>query len=211
MLLFCYADDKGSCTMIQSSASFEHFLGYQKYMITGKPMEIIFPKFLLSTYHKNMENCIKLSQKDDNNQIDLSQEDNNHKLNKYILFLKNRLGYVYPLLSAYTISYENEYSDLVLIKAKFENNDPKLDYIYYILTNSDLGVENISYGSINLGLSLDLLRKYIVKLDVLIRTENNSPLNIFEKYNKYEEEQKTIAWIFPILFIQKMIQKKKQK
>jgi hypothetical protein len=37
----------------------------------------------------------------------------------------------------------------------------------------------------------------MVKLDLLVRTENDIVLNIYERFEEYEEEPKEITWIFP--------------
>ena len=80
---------------------------------------------------------------------------------------------------------------------KLENKDNKFEYASYVLTNSDLIVENISSSAISLGLSLDLLKKYMVKLDLLIRTDNEIILNMYERFEEFEEEPKEVTWIFP--------------
>ena len=33
-------------------------------------------------------------------------------------------------------------------------------------------------------------------MDILIRTENNDNLNIYENYNEYDEEPKLVTWVF---------------
>ena len=63
-------------------------------------------------------------------------------------------------------------------------------YSYSILTNSEFAIENISSSSIHLGLTLDLLKKYVVKMDVLVRTDDDQALNLIEGYNEFEEEPK---------------------
>ena len=67
----------------------------------------------------------------------------------------------------------------------------------FLLTNTEFTIENISSSAINLGLTLDLLKKYVVKMDKLLRTDDDRSLNIFENYNEYEEEAKEITWVFP--------------
>ena len=78
-----------------------------------------------------------------------------------------------------------------------EKKELKSEYPYFILTNPELIIENISSSAINLGLTLDLLKKYVVKMDVLIRTENNHALNIYENYTNFEEESENVVWVFP--------------
>ena len=107
------------------------------------------------------------------------------------------MGYIFPLYAFYNILNDNDYSDQFLLYIKMEKNQLKAEYAYYILTSSDLIIENISSSAINLGLSLDLLKKYIVKMDILVRTEEDKVINIYEDYNKYEEEPKIVTWIYP--------------
>ena len=110
---------------------------------------------------------------------------------------KNRMGEIYPLFECFSISNNNDYSDSFLIKSKLETKENKTEYAYYILTNTEFTIENISSSAINLGLTIDLLKKYYVKMDKLLRTDDDRSLNIFENCNEYEEEAKEITWVFP--------------
>ena len=82
---------------------------------------------------------------------------------------------------------DNDYSDSFLVKIKMKTKESKSEYDYYLLANADLTIENISSSAINLGLTLDLLKKYVVKIDILIRTENNKVFNIYDNYRDYKE------------------------
>jgi hypothetical protein len=84
-----------------------------------------------------------------------------------------------------------------------EIKENKTEYAYYILTNTEFTIENISSSAINLGLTLDLLKNYVVKMEILIRTDDNRSINIFESYKEYEEESKEITWVFPSLIYPK--------
>ena len=84
-----------------------------------------------------------------------------------------------------------------------EAKESKSEYTYYVLANSDLTIENISSSAINLGLTLDLLKKYVVKIDILIRTETDKIFNIYDNYKDYEEEPKKLIWVFPDIIYQK--------
>ena len=128
----------------------------------------------------------------------MSYQENDSNKNIKVIIVKNRMGYIIPLFSSIKIIEDNDYSDSTLIKIKMEKRESKSDYAYYILTKPDLSIENISSGAItNLGLSLDLLKKYVVKMDVLIRTESDTNLNIYERFIEFEEEPKMITWVFP--------------
>ena len=117
--------------------------------------------------------------------------------NKKLILVKSRMGYIFPLYTTFIFLDDNDYSDSYLVKLKMETKESKSEYAYYILANTDYSIENISSSAINLGLTLDLLKKYVVKIDILIRTENDKVFNIFENYKDYEEEPKKVIWVFP--------------
>ena len=104
---------------------------------------------------------------------------------------------MFPLYTTFIFLDDNDYSDSYLVKLKMESKESKSEYAYYILANNDFSIENISSSAINLGLTLDLLKKYVVKIDILIRSENDKVFNIFENHKDYEEEPKKVIWVFP--------------
>ena len=196
-LLFCDSDEKGNCKLIQSSASFSHFLSYQKIDIIGKPLEIIFPNILIEEHCKFLAECIKIMHIGQNNQADLSFSENDSNKNSKIVIVKSRMGYIFPLYASFTFLDDNDYTDSFLVKIKMDNKEPKSEYAYFVLTNNDFTIENISSSAIHLGLSLDLLKKYVVKMDILVRDNSDKTLNFFEKYNEFEDEPKRVTWVFP--------------
>ena len=196
-LLFCDSNEKGNCKISNCSESFSHFLNYQKYDIIGKPLEIIFPNILIEKLGNYLEESIKSLHNGKNNQNDLSYQENDSAKNEKLIMIKSRIGYIFPLYSSFIISDDNNFSDSFLVKTKMENKEPKSEYAYYVLTNLEFNIENISSSAINLDLSLDLLKKYVVKMDILVRTEENRSLDLKESYNLYEEEPRKITWIFP--------------
>ena len=212
-LLFGDSDEKGNCKIIQCSASFSQLLGYQKYDMIGKSLEVIYPNILIDEQLKYLEECIKYLHNSQNNQKDISYQEGDSNKNVKLIIVKNRMGYIFPLFSSINIIEDNDYSDSTLIKIKMEKRELKSEYAYYVLTNPDLSIENISSSAINsLGLSLDLLKKYVVKMDILIRTENNDILNIYENYNDYDEEPKIVTWVFPdIIYPKENIKQNKEQ
>jgi len=178
-LLFGDFDEKGNCKIIQSSESFANFLGYKKIDIIGKSLKIIFPNILIEEHSKYLEENIKLFNDGKNNQNDLSLQENDSNKNAKLIIVKNRMGYIFPIYFSFKILNDNDYLDSFLIKFKFENKEPKSEYAYFILTNTENVIENISSSAINLGLSLDLLKKYIIKIDILLRIDNDKDLNIY--------------------------------
>ena len=208
-LLFAQYDEKKNCKIIQISLSFSCFLCYEKSELIGKSIQVIFPNILFEGNNKYLENYIQSINNGINNQNDLLDQENKSK-NSELIFIKNRMGYIFPIYYSLIILNDNDYSDSFLIKYIFENKTQKSEYAYYLLTNSDLAIENISSSSINLGLSLDLLKKYIVKINVLLRTSSDKELNINDNYKKYEEEAKEVIWVFPdIIYPKDNIQQKK--
>ena len=195
-ILFCDSDEKGNSKIIQCSASLSQLLGYQKYDMIGKSLEIIFPNLLIEQSLKYLEECIKSLHNKENDQKELYQENDSNK-NIKLIILKSKMGYIMPLFASFTIIKDNDYSDSFLVKIKIERKEVKSEYAYYILSNPDLIIENISSSAINLGLTLDLLKKYVINLNILIRTENDKILNIYENYNLYEEETREVTWVFP--------------
>ena len=195
-LLFCDSDEKGNCKIIQCSGSFAYLLSFQKYEIIGKSLEIIYPELLLEEHTRFLEESI-LCLHNENNQKFSSYQDNNNTNNFKLIMVKNRMGYVIPLYASYTVSDDNDYSDSFIIKTKMEYKESRSEYAYYALVNTDFVILNISSSAINLGLTLDLLRKYEIRINYLVRTQKNKVLNIFEKYNEFEDETKIITWVFP--------------
>ena len=195
-LLFCDSDEKGNCKIIQCSASFSNLLSFQKYDIIGKSLEMIYPNVLIEEFKSYLEKSILLLH-NENIQKFSSYEENNNSNNNKLIMIKNKMGYVIPLYASFTISDDNDYSDSFKIKAKMEYKESRSEYAYYVLSNEELVISNISSSAINLGFSLDLLRKYEIRINNLIRTKKNEAFNIFEKYNEFEDEKKIITWVFP--------------
>jgi len=132
-----------------------------------------------------------------NNQKDLSYQENELNKNRQLIVVKSRMGYIFPFYANIIFLNDNDYSDRYLIKIKMETKESKSEYAYYVLSNADFTIENISSSAINLGLTLDLLKKYSIKIDILIRTEKNKVFNIYDNYKEYEEEPKKALWVFP--------------
>jgi len=195
-ILFCDSDEFGNCKMIQCSASFAYLLSYQKYDIIGKSLELIIPNFLLEEFCKYIEECIRLIHNGQKNQKEITYQENDSNQITKLVIVKSRMGYIFPLYSSLRVLDDNDYSDSFLIKIKMETKDNKSEYAYYILANPDLTIENISSSAINLGLTLDLLKKYVIKINYLIRTDDDKDLNLFEDYILYDEP-KVVTWVFP--------------
>ena len=193
-IIFVKANEKGNCTIIQFSNSLSFIIGYERYEILNKPFEILLSSIFKDSYSKEMENFIKFSTlKKDN------EEDNLKGIEKtnYLILIKNKMGYINPFYLKCSLCENNDFSDSFLIRMKLETVDTKSMYAYYILSRPDFSVESISSSAINLGLSMDLLKKYVIKLNVLIRTYLDKSLNLFDKYKEFQLNEKKITWVFP--------------
>jgi len=192
--IFINSNEKGKCTIIQISSSLSFLIGYQKHELINKPMEFLMPSIFIEGFGKNLEEYIK----NYNSQKNIDKDFYNggeKKLN--VLLIKSKIGYLIPFNSEYSIYDDNDFSNSYFIKLKLEIIDSKTTYAYYILTKSDFSIEGISSSSIHLGLTIDLLKKYIIKLNLLIRTSQDNTLNLYQKYKDYIENMKKVIWVYP--------------
>ena len=195
-IIFLKSNEKGNCTLLRFSTSLSYVLGYERYEIVNKPFDILLPSIYQESYVNDVHNFIKASISKNQR----SDEDNSLKelnKNKSFILIKNKMGYIIPFYIKCSILEDNDFSDSFLIRMKLENVDTKSMYAFYILTRNDFSVESISSSAIHLGFSMDLLKKYVIKLNVLIRTNTNKNLNLFERYKDYENNEKKITWVFP--------------
>ena len=152
------------------------------------------PSLFVEGHKKMLEERIKKVINSHSSILDSSR--NSNKKQNFIL-LRNKIGYLQPMFSSFKIYDDNDYSNTYVIKGKLEPKDSKSVYAYYILTKPDFTIESISSSALNLGLSMDLLKKYLVKINILIRTRDDEAINFFEHYKEYEEEPKLITWVYP--------------
>ena len=193
-LLFANSNEKGICKIIQCSYSILYFLGYEKKELIRKPIEVLMPTIFVEGHKKMLEERIKKMISSQSSILDSSR--NVNKKQTFII-LRNKIGYLLPMNASFTIYDDSDYSNTYIIKAKMEPKDSKSMYAYYILTKPDFTIDSISSSALNLGLSMDLLKKYLVKMSILIRTKDDEPLNLFEKYEEFEDEPKQIMWVYP--------------
>ena len=192
-VIFANSNEKGQCSIVQSSNSITYLLGYLKKDIIGKQIEVIMPSIFQEGHAKMLEAHIKKMHSQQN-----SQRDSFRGMDKKETFIlpKTKMGYLTPLNAKFTVYDDNDFSDNFVIKVKMDAKDTKSVYAYYVLTKSDFSVDSISSSSLNLGLSMDLLKKYVVKMSVLVRDENKE-INLQEQYKEYENEPKEVTWVFP--------------
>ena len=193
-LLFVNSNEKGKCNIIQFSNSLSYLLGYQKQELINKQLEILMPTIFIDGHQKKVEEYIKTIHFQKNSEKDSFR--GVEKKKTYIL-IKNKMGYLVPLNAKFSIFDDTDFTNSFIIKAELEASDIKSNYSYYILANPDFNIEGISSSSINLGLTMDLLKKYVIKLNILIRTSKDNNLNLYNDYKSYEMEQKKITWVYP--------------
>ena len=193
-IIFANSNEKGKCNIVQCSNSISFLFGYQKSEIIGKPIEILMPNIFVDGHKKMLEERIKKISVIKDSKRDSSREFSKKKI---FVLAQTKVGYLIPVNTRFNIYDDNDYSNSFVIKTKFETRDTKSIYAYYILTKDDFTIVNISASALYLGLSMDLLKKYVIKLNLLIRGKNNEEINLLEKYYKYEDEPKPITWVFP--------------
>ena len=193
--IYINTNEKGKTNILQYSNSLTYLIGYQKYELINKPLEVLLPQILIESNSKLLEEYLRIftAQKSSEKEESFQSLDRQ----KAFVLIKSKMGYIIPFNSRYTFFDNNDFSNNFLIKAKYESRDVKSMYAYYLLTKPDFTLENISSSAIHLGLSLDLLKKYVIRLNVLIRTGNDDTLNLFEKYKEYKDEAKKITWVEP--------------
>jgi len=193
-LLFVNSNEKGKCSIIQFSNSLSYLIGYQKQELINKQLEVLMPSIFIDGHQKKVEEFIKTMHFQKNSEKDSFR---GIEKKKTFILLKNKMGYLVPLNAKFSIFDDTDFTNSFIIKAELETNDIKSNYSYYILANPEFNIEGISSSSIHLGLTMDLLKKYVIKLNILIRTTKDNNLNLFDEYKNYTMEQKKIIWVYP--------------
>lgn len=175
-------------------------LGYSKLELIGKKIEFLMPSMYQKEHFRILSNKIKSIR----NNYSMSKDLFKNTDKKQIFILpKTKSGYIVPLNSRFTIHQDDDFSNTSIIKTKMELKDTKSVYGFYILTRDDFSIESISSSCLNLNLSMDVLKKYIIDLNLLIRSEINDEINFAESYLEFEEEPKRIIWVYPDLLYPK--------
>ena len=192
--LYVNSTEKGKCNIIQFSNSLSSFIGYQKSELINKPLEVVIPSILAKNNSLMIEEYIKTKNSAKNSdKYNFIESD---KKTTFII-LKNKMGYITPFNVKFNLYDDNDFSNSYLIKAKLETTDIKSMYAFYLLTNNDFILESFSSSAIHLGFSMDLLKKYVIKLNILIRSGRDKILNLYEKYKDYVDNERIVTWVFP--------------
>ncbi len=189
-VIYCRTNEKGDCTILQMSNSVVNLLGYTKQNLIGHRIETIMPNLFVNYHSKVISNKIKSIRKLGTNKSSDKKE---------IFFLpKTKVGYILPALARFTIYNDDDFSNTFIIKNKMENKDPKSVYAFYILAKDDFTIDSFSSSALNMGLTMDLLKKYVVNLNILIRDPVSlNSMNLSDNYTMFEDEPKSIIWVFP--------------
>ena len=193
-IIYATSNEKGECTIAQCTNSIANLLGYMKSEIIGKKIEILMPELFKEGHAIMLSEKIKqinLRHKSDRN----SYRENDKK--NIFITAKSKMGYLIPLNAKMTLNEDTDFSNSFIIKAQMEAKDTKTVYAYYILTKSDFTVCGISSSAINLGMTMDILNKYVINIEFLIRDLNFRNIDFIGKKSEYEEELKEAIWIYP--------------
>ena len=191
-VIYCRTNEKGECSILQCSNSIVNLLGFTKQNLIGQKIETLMPSIFIGGHSKVIANKLKLLRKSNPGLTKASDK-------KQIFILpRTKVGYLLPVLAKFTIYNDDDFSNTFIIRCKLENKDPKSVYAFYILAKDDFTIDSFSSSALTMGLTMDLLKKYVVNLNILVRTEDNSDsINLIEKINEFEEEPKKVTWVYP--------------
>jgi hypothetical protein len=183
--IYTRSNDMGKCHIIQCSNSIVHLLGYTKQELIGKRIEMLMP-FICQSEHSDMlsDRLKKLRQLMlDNHNEDLKDR----AKTTFILFPKTKAGYLYPINCIFEIFNDDDFANTFIIKTNFTIKDAKVNYYYYICTRSDFSIDSISSSSINLGFTLEILKKYVINMKDLIISTKGEILEFKECFRDFAE------------------------
>ena len=194
-IFYCRSNDMGKCHFVQCSNSIISLIGYTKQEIIGKRIEMLMPILCQQDHAKMLGKRLKkLRAMMTENAIESIKS---RAKKQFLLLPKNKAGYLMPVITRYTIYNDDDFSNTFIIKVLMESKDPKILYSYYVLTRNDFTVDSITSSSINLGLSMELLKKHMISLDKLILNPDEEFINFSDQYVDYIDEPKLITWVFP--------------
>ena len=199
--IYSRSNDMGKCHIIQCSNAIVHLLGYSKQELIGKRIEMLMP-FICQSEHAGMlsDRLKKLRQLMlDNHNDDLKDR----AKSTFVLLPKTKAGYLYPINCFFDIYNDEDFANTFIIRTNFTIKDAKINYCYYICTRADFSIDSISSSAINLGFTLEILKKYVINMkDLLISTKGDT-LNFRETWKDYFEPKEVY-----FLGVEKFIGKK---
>ena len=196
LVFYCRSNDMGKCLIIQCSNSIVNLLGFNKQELIGKRIEMLMPLVCQQDHAKMLGKRLKkLRTLMTDGQIDNMKS---RSKRQFLILPKNKAGYLVPVFAKYTIVNDDDFSNTFIIKTNMEIKDPKIMYSYYIMTRADFTIDSITSSAINLGLTMELLKKHMINLDKLILCKENYDFYSFENdYKLFIEEPQEIIWIYP--------------
>ena len=201
--IYTRSNDMGKCHIIQCSNGIVHLLGYSKQELIGKRIEMIMP-FICQSEHASMlsDRLKKLRQ--------LMLENHNDDIkdrakNTFVLFPKTKAGYINPINCIFDIYNDDDFANTFIIKTNFSIKDAKINYCYYICTRPDFSIDSISSSVINLGFTLEILKKYVINMKDLIISMKGDIIEFKECLKDFSEPKEVY-----FLGVDKVTGKKKQ-
>lgn len=196
LVIYSRTNEKGQCNIIQCSNSIVSMFGYSKQEVIGKKIEYLMPSIYQAEHNKNLSKKIRILRSSYGADKDIFK---NTEKKQFFILPKNKAGYLLAINSRFKIYNEDDFSNSFIIRSRFECKDTKSIYAYYILTKEDFTIDSISSSCLNINMSMDILKKYMIDISYLIRAEDLSQIFWQERYQDYEEEPKRVTWIFPDL------------
>ena len=183
--IYARSNDMGKCHIIQCTNGIVHLLGYNKQELIGKRIEMLMP-FICQAEHASMlsDRLKKLRQlMQDNNNDDLKDRAKQN----FLLIPKTKAGYIHPVNCFFDIYNDDDFANTFIIRTDFSIRDPKMNYSYYIVTRPDFSIDSISSSTINLGFTLEMLKKYVINMKDLIINLKGEFINFKENLKDYQE------------------------
>ena len=183
--VYTRSNDMGKCHIIQCSNGIVHLLGYSKQELIGKRIEMLMP-FICQSEHAGMlsDRLKKLRQ--------LMLDNHNEELKdraktSFVLFPKTKAGYLYPINCIFDIFNDEDFANTFIIRTNFTIKDAKINYCYYICTRPDFSIDSISSSAINLGFTLEILKKYVINMKDLLINIKGEIIDFKENLKEYAE------------------------
>ena len=193
----------GKCHIMQCTNAIVHLFGYNKQELIGKRIEMLMP-FICQTEHANMlsDRLKKLRQLMQDNQNDDLKD---RAKTSFLLVPKTKAGYIYPVNCTFDIYNDDDFANTFIIRTDFVLRDAKMNYSYYILTRPDFSIDSISSSAINLGFTLEILKKYVINMKDLVINLRGEFIDFKENLNDYQDPREVY-----FLSVDKFLGKKNQ-
>ena len=203
LIIITRASEKGEIILIQCSNGIVSLFGYTKAEALGQRVEVLMPTMFIKDHAeiigariKNMRSSMSGQHKDAFKST----------IEKKVVFIlpKMKTGFLMPVNTRFSIFNDDDFSNSFIVKVKVEPKDTKSVYGYYILCRGDdFTFESMTSSCLNLSMTMDLLKKYSMNVNFLIRNELFEEIDFTTKFHEYEEEPKKVYWIYPDLLYPK--------